>query len=101
MNWLMNMALKFSGAGAIWAKVDGAKTYIVGGISVLSGLVGLLQELVVLIDGKDFAAVWRWAQHLPQDQAWLMFVAGLGAIGLRHAQAKAIPDPSTPPVAGF
>lgn len=38
MNWIINMAVKFSGLGWLWEKIDGYKTYIGAAGKMLSGL---------------------------------------------------------------
>lgn len=101
MNTLINLAAKYSGLGFIWEKVDGAKTYIAAAASILSGAAGLLQEFLAVEGKHDFSALLAFAKDLPQDNCWLMILAGMGAIGLRHSMEKAAQSlaPSPAPAA--
>lgn len=85
MNWLIN---KLTGLGSLWEKADGAKTYIAGGASILTGAAGLLAEVAKLIADKNTLAVWAFVKSLPTDQSWLLILGGLTAVGLRHAIQK-------------
>lgn len=73
----------------VWDYVDGAKTYIAGTVSILTGAAGILQELSVPLQAHSASAVWMVLKGLPHDNSWLMIVGGLTALGLRHSQAKA------------
>ncbi len=81
MNWLL-------GLNKVWTALDGWKTYIAGGASLLTGVAGLLTEIVKLINDKSATEAFHWLQSLPQDQSWMLVLAGLAAIGLRHSDAK-------------
>ncbi len=83
------------GLSNLWSKLDGAKTYIGGGVLLLTSSAGLLSEVLKLISDKDPLEVWSFCKGLPQDQFILSFAAGLVAVGLRHAIAKA-DAPATP-----
>lgn len=88
MGTLINLAVKFSGLGWLWNKVDGLKTIIAGTISILTGLLGLLQEFQGPLFAHNAGALWHLVKSLPQDSSWLMLIGGLGTIGLRHAISK-------------
>ncbi len=89
------MANFLLGLSGFWNKLDGAKTYIGGGVLLLSSSAGLLSEVLKLIADKDPIEVWGFIKALPQDQFVLSFAAGLVAVGLRHAIAKS-DAPSAP-----
>lgn len=81
MNWLL-------GLDKVWGVLDGWKTYIAGAASILTGLAGLLNEILPLIQGHSAMAALDFVKHLPNDQSWLLILAGLGAVGLRHSNDK-------------
>ncbi len=78
---------------SVWDAVDGAKTYIAGAVSLLTGAAGILQELAVPLAAHSVSGVWSVIKGLPHDNSWLMIVGGLTAVGLRHSQAKAVTEP--------
>ena len=88
MNWLINMAGKWSGLSFIWAKIDGFKTYLAASVSILSGCAGLLQEFLAVEGKHDFSAMLAFCKDIPQDNCWLMILAGCAAIGIKHGQDK-------------
>lgn len=90
MRTLINLFVRFSGAGWIWTKTDGYKTYIAATLAILSGLLGIGTELAPLIYAHDAAGLFVLVKHLPQDQAWLTLIGGLGALGLGHKAEKAV-----------
>ncbi len=93
MNYLLNLL----GGNKLWQKLDGAKTYIGGGILLLSSSAGLLAEVLKLVNDKNPLEAFAFVKGLPQDQFILSFAAGLVAVGLRHAVAKqedALPAPA-------
>jgi hypothetical protein len=95
MKTIVNLIAKFSGAGKVWGKLDGSKTYLGGAVSILSGAAGLLSEILALINAQDTAAVWEFVKHLPADQNILAIAGGLAAVGLRHAiEKKDAPAPA-------
>ena len=85
MSFIVNLIAKISGLSAILGRVDGFKTYIAGSALFLSGLVQLLNEILLLKDAAGWVA---FAQHLSSDQAVIIMAQGLTALGLRHALAK-------------
>jgi len=89
MNWLINTAVKWSGAGKIWGWLDGKKTYGAAALGILGALLGLGTELAPLLGAHDAAALLAWVKHLPTCQSWLSLVASLGLLGLGHGVKKA------------
>lgn len=87
MNWLL-------GLDKVWDKLDGSKTYLGGGIALLQGAAGLLSEILKLVADKDALEVWNFVKGLPADQNVALLAAGLVAVGLRHAVAKAADAPA-------
>lgn len=88
MGTVLNFLAKVSGLGWVWEKLDGYKTYVGGASGVFLGAAGLLQEIVTLVDHKNYAEVLAWARALPHDQSILAILAGLAALGLRHSNQK-------------
>lgn len=104
MNTLINLVLKFSGLGKLWDVLDGYKTYLSAAIAILTGLLGVLQELAPLLSAHDASGLLTLAKGLPHDQSWMILVAGLGTLGIGHKLSKAAsaddspaPAPATPP----
>lgn len=89
MQKLINLAVRLSGAGWVWNKLDGYKTYGAGALSILVGLAGVGQELSPILAGHDAGALWAFLKLLPKDQAFLMLMLGLKAIGIGHKLDKA------------
>ena len=89
MKWLLNVAMKFSGLGWVWGKIDGSKTYIAAGLAITTGLAGVLAQLQPVLAGHDAAALLAFLKGLPNDPAWLMLVGGFGALGIGHKLTKA------------
>ncbi len=104
---LVNLAVKFSGLGWLWAKLDGLKTYVAAAMVFLPGLaagitaaVGILGELSPMLAAHNAGAVYAWAQHLATDPnwvalkaAWLTMGGGLAILGLGHKLEKAVDVP--------
>lgn len=89
---MINLGLRLSGySGVLWGKIDGAKTYIVGLAAVLTGLLGMLQNIQPVIEQHDLAALIAFLKALPHDQSWLTVMGGLGTMGLRHGITKSGP----------
>ena len=101
MNTMINLAVRFSGLGWVWEKTDGAKTYIAAGIAILTGLSGVLSEVLPPLGAHDAGALLSVLKHLPQDSSWMMLVGGLGTLGLGHKASKMAQDevPVAPPAA--
>jgi len=91
---VINLVVKFSGAGVIWEKLDGAKSYVGGAIGILAGAAGLLQEVLNILNSHDAGAALAFVKGLPHDQNILAIAAGLVAVGIRHAIAKQEPAPA-------
>ena len=89
MNWLINTAVKLSGAGKVWGWLDGKKTYGAAILGILGALLGLGTELAPLLGAHDAAALLAWVKHLPTCQSWLSLVASFGLLGLGHKVGKA------------
>jgi hypothetical protein len=88
MQKIINLFVKLSGAGWVWEKVDGYKTYGVAALGILSGLAGLGTELAPVLSSHDAGALWALVRSLPHDSSWLMLVGSLGALGLGHKADK-------------
>lgn len=86
MKWLINAFGKLAGAGKIFGYLNGIKSYLGGGALMLSGLSQILTEIITI---NDLSGLLDFIKQLPQDQGVLAFAAGLAAVGLRHATAKA------------
>lgn len=89
MGEIMDLGLKFSGMGWIWDKVDGYKSYLAAFAAMLTGLLGLLDELIPILNGHKIMPLIQFIRDLPQDQSWLMVVGGLAVLGISHKIAKA------------
>lgn len=101
MNAIINMAVKFSGMGWVWDKMDGYKTYGAAAVSILTGLLGLLQEFGPVLASHNAGAAFHLLQGMPKDQSWQMVMAGVGLLGLGHKMEKAGGDytpPQGPPI---
>ena len=93
MNTLINLAAKWSGLGWVWEKTDGYKSKIAGTAAVLTGLGGVLMQVVPILSAHDFAALLNFAKGLPSDPSWAMLIGGLATFGIAHKVEKAA-DPS-------
>jgi hypothetical protein len=93
MKFLINLVAKIGGISKLWGFLDGYKTKVSGVASLLSGLAGILGQLVPLIEAKDAAAAWAFASGLPANPAWLLLVGGLGLLGVGHKLEKAVEAP--------
>lgn len=89
MSWVINMVAKLGGVSKLWGFLDGYKTKVAGVAGLLSGAAGLAQQVVVLIDKHDAAAVLAFIKALPTDQSWLALLAGLATLGIGHKLEKA------------
>lgn len=96
MDTLINLFAKFSGLGWIWDKVDGAKTYLAAAAAILSGLAGVINEVLVPLNAHNAAGLLNIVKALPSDPNWVMLVGGVAALGLRHALAKQDAAPVVP-----
>ena len=77
---------KFSGFNKIWSAADGYKTKISGVALFLSGLSILLTQVVGL--PQDLSAFVDFAKNLPNNNAWLTLISGLGILGIGHKIEK-------------
>ena len=95
-NKIVALILRLSGAGAIWGYLDGKKSNIAGFSALLTGLAGVVAQLVPLLAKKDFAALLAFAQAMPADPAFQMLLGGLATLGIAgkivKAEAAASPD---------
>ena len=81
----------------MWSFLDGKKTAIAAGASILAGLAGLSAEIVPMLSSHNTAALLDLVKHLPSDSSYLLIVGGLGALGLGHKIEKAaIPASAIP-----
>lgn len=94
MGTIVNLFVKFSGLGWLWQAADGAKTYITATVAVLTGLLGLIQEIQPLLASHDAGGLFNLLKGLPHDQSWLTFIGGFGVIFLRHSIAKSTAQPA-------
>lgn len=99
MNTIINLALKFSGLSWIWEKVDGYKTKGAAIVGILTGLLGVIQELAPAISAHDAGAVFAVLRALPHDPSWLTLVGGFLGLGIGHKLEKAADAPAAPPAA--
>ena len=88
MNKLIDLAARVSGLGWIWDRLDGWKTYLAAAAGILSGLAGLIGEIIPVINHKSFSEALNLVKHLPQDPSWMLVVGGLGALGIGHGMKK-------------
>jgi len=99
MNTLIALAVRLSGAGWVWGKVDGYKTKIAAIGLMLSGaalmLAGASEILSALAACKDLACgigLFRGLADNPHAatclKGFLAFQGGLGALGLGHKLDK-------------
>lgn len=89
MQKLIDLAAWASGVGPkLWAAIDGSKTYIAAGTSILTGALGLLQEAAPILASHDTGALYAFVKALPHDQSWMMIVGAAGLGAMRHAIAK-------------
>ena len=102
MKMLINLLVKLSGAGKVWALLDGYKAYGSGGLLILSGLLPILAGLAPLLAAHDAGAIYTYLMALPSHEGWKLILEGLGIVGIAHRVAKAsepVPtsvDPSLP-----
>jgi len=95
-DFLINLFVKYSGAGWVWAKMDGYKTYGSAALSILTGLAGVGAELAGPLAAHNAAAVLAVVQGFPHDPSWLMLMAGFGLLGVGHKLDKAADVPGVP-----
>lgn len=100
MNVLINLALKFSGLGLVWNKIDGYKSKIGGGGLMLAGtgmMLGAAAQVVAAYVGcADHACQIALFQGISTSdsakllfEGYLVFKAGLLGLGLAHKLEKA------------
>jgi hypothetical protein len=97
MNFLINIVAKIGGVARLWGVLDGQKTRISGVASLLSGLAGIVGQLVPLIEAKDAALFVTFFTSLPANPAWLLLVGGLGILGVGHKLEKAAAEEAPKP----
>ena len=102
MGTLIAMAVKFSGFGWVWEKVDGCKTYIQAVAEMLTGVSGMtaagaaeLSRFVAEVHGVS--DLWGFVQGLMHNPdppaiafvlAWGVVVHGWGVMAKKHADDK-------------
>ena len=89
MNTILAWVLKFSGAGFVWDKLDGYKTYGAAALGILTSLAGLAVEVAPILSTHNTAGLIAIIQGLPHDPAWLGLIASFGLLGLGHKVEKA------------
>lgn len=99
MQTMINLAVKFSGLGWVWDKVDGYKTKGSAVIGILTALLGLSNELAPLLAHHDAGGLFNLLKHLPTDKAWLTLLASVGTLGIGHKLEKAAATDATPDAA--
>lgn len=122
MNWIISLALKWSGFGWVWTFIDGKKTYIQAAAEMLSGAGGML--LGAAAEATRFTSsvhsigdVYGFVQgliHNPDPPvaaitlAYAAFWHGWGVMAKKHADDKkhaellaaaALPQPAPAPAA--
>ena len=94
-NKIVALILRLSGAGKLWDFLDGKKSNIAGFSALLSGLAGVVAQIVPVLAKKDFVALLTFAQGLPADPAFQMLLGGLATLGIAgkivKAEAAAVP----------
>lgn len=95
-NKIIGLMLKYCGASKVWELLDGKKTNIAGFSALLTGLASVVAQLVPVLASKDFSLLLTFAQGLPADPAFQMFLGGLATLGIGGKIAKAAPV--VPPV---
>lgn len=92
----INLIAKWSGLGWIWGKLDGAKAYLVGTATILTGVAGLIQEFTNVSGQHDFSALLKFAQSVPHDPMWAAILTGAGIIAAAHKADKVISASAQP-----
>lgn len=96
MEKLINFGLWMSGSGPkLWAKVDGAKTYIAVAAKALTALAGLLGELQPQLDAHNLGALATFCKALSTDSNWKMLTDALLALGIGHKLTKIASAPES------
>lgn len=90
-NKIIGLMLKYTGASKLWDVLDGKKTNIAGFSALLTGLAGVVAQLVPVLASKDFALLLTFAQGLPADPAFQMLLGGLATLGIGGKISKAAP----------
>ena len=113
MNNLIALAVKLSGFGWVWQKIDGYKTILGVAGQALIPLANALLSLASLLNGfahvDSLSAALTWAQHLKADPSftsltsnWQTFSQALIGLGIAHKVDKAVNTmtniPPNPPV---
>lgn len=89
MKTMINLAMKFSGLGWVWGKVDGYKVYGTSTILILTGLLGVLNLLGPAIAAHDAGALFAILKTIPHNDSWIMLVQGVMGLGIGHKLNKA------------
>lgn len=86
----MDAILRMFGLDKLWGVLDGIKAYLTGAITILTGVIGLLQEFINTTSGHSAATLWAFIGGCSHDSNWLMIVAGFGVIAAAHKADKII-----------
>ena len=97
-NKLIGLILRYSGANRIWGFLDGKKSNIAGFSALLTGLAGVVAQLVPILAAKDFSLLLAFGQGLPADPAFQMLLGGLATLGIagKVTKAEAASKPDKP-----
>lgn len=88
MKFLLNFALKWSGAGKVWAMIDGYKMYGTCTLGVLGALLGLATQVAPILSAHDTIALYNFVTSVSSNPNWLALLAFLAGIAKAHRDDK-------------
>lgn len=88
MNKLLNLVLKYSGAGKVWNFLDGKKLYGTGALGVLGALLGLGTDIAPLLAAHDTIGLYTYITHLTSNPNWIVLLGGFATIAGAHKSDK-------------
>ena len=88
MGKLINLALKLTGIGKVWAALDGYKTYGSAAIGILTGLLGILLDIKPMLLAHDTGALYTYACALPSTRHWEILTLAVMGLGIGHKLDK-------------